>query len=112
MSSDWLANSLQINVICLIRHPAAFVNSLMRVNWHFDFDNFLESPGSIEEHLYQYRDQLESPPSDFVEEGALLWLCLNPVLTTYLQNLRIGRCGELRIFPHLRSLLSGKYSKL
>ena len=86
MSSEWLTDTFHMNVICLIRHPAAFVNSLSRANWHFDFDNFLNSPNLIEEHLYQYRDQLESPPSDFLEEGALLWLCLYTVLTTYLQN--------------------------
>jgi hypothetical protein len=36
-SSAWLAKNFDLAVVVLFRHPAAFYQSLKRLNWHFDF---------------------------------------------------------------------------
>jgi hypothetical protein len=41
LSADWLAKRFDMDVVILIRHPAAFVTSLMRMHWRFDFNTFL-----------------------------------------------------------------------
>ena len=37
LSAEWLAQVFNMDVICLIRHPAAFVYSLAKANWDFNF---------------------------------------------------------------------------
>jgi hypothetical protein len=81
-SLEWLAETFQVDIICLIRHPAAFVASLRTVNWRFSFQNFVDQPDLVGDWLYPFAAQLEDPPEDPVEEAALLWLCINQVLTS------------------------------
>jgi len=83
MSAEWLAETFKMDVICLVRHPAAFVASLMRVGWRFDFNQFLGQPRLMDEWLGAFAPQLENPPTGEAEEGALLWLCIYHVLMTY-----------------------------
>jgi hypothetical protein len=80
-SADWLARSFPMDVLCLVRHPAAFVGSLKRANWRFDFQNLLVQPRLMEEWLLPYADRLSKPPDNLIEEGALLWLCIYHVLS-------------------------------
>jgi hypothetical protein len=86
MSAEWLAETFQMDVICLLRHPAAFVASLKRLNWRFDFNQFLDQPQLMEECLHPFADQLARPPADMIGEGALLWLCIYHVLTSYIRR--------------------------
>jgi len=80
MSIEWLTKTFQMDVVCLIRHPAAVVASLKRVNWRFDFGNFLRQPQLMDDWLSPFAHQLESPPTSVIEEGALLWACVYFVL--------------------------------
>src|SRR5947209_3599913 len=36
-SSEWLAQRFDMNVVVLIRHPAAFTSSIKRLNWKHNF---------------------------------------------------------------------------
>jgi hypothetical protein len=82
-SADWIYNNFNSQNVVLIRHPAAFVGSLKRMNWRFDFTNFLKQPKLIEKHLSQYKDQMLVPNKDIIEEGSLLWCCIHEVINYY-----------------------------
>jgi hypothetical protein len=83
VSSEWLANNFELEAVVLVRHPAAFAASLKRLQWEFPFDHLLEQDSLMEEHLQQYRSEIERRPTDIVEQAALLWKCLYSVLFTY-----------------------------
>jgi len=83
-SVPWLVEHLRVRPVILIRHPAAFVSSLLRLNWRFDFDNFTNQPNLMKNYLAPFSRILrESKPTDPVEEAALLWNCLHHVIHHY-----------------------------
>ena len=85
-SAEWLAKTFNMDVVFLVRHPAAFVASLKRARWPVGFRTFLTQPRLVDDLLYPYVRQMENPPADFAERAALLWLCINHVLSTYAQR--------------------------
>ena len=48
-SAPWLARHFDMNVVVMIRHPAAFCSSLKKLNWKFDFNHFLVQPQLMRE---------------------------------------------------------------
>ena len=73
-STEWFAQKLNFKIVISVRHPLAFVSSLKRLNWSFDFQDLLEQPLLMRDHLEPYRSQMESAQSkDVIEQGALLW---------------------------------------
>jgi hypothetical protein len=61
-------------VVITVRHPAAFASSLKRLNWPFDFQDLLNQPLLMRDHLEMYRDEMQSMKSDDVlGQAALLW---------------------------------------
>ncbi len=84
MSADWLARKFNMQVVVIVRHPAAFYASLKRVNWHFDFANFSKQDRLMADYLADYRSLIVKEHKSFVEEAATLWLCIYHVLDRYL----------------------------
>lgn len=73
-SAAWFAKKLNCRVVVSIRHPAAVVSSLKRLNWPFDFNNLLDQPLLMRDHLEEDRAEMESLRSaDVVSQAALLW---------------------------------------
>jgi hypothetical protein len=73
-STPWFAKHLNCKVVITVRHPAAFASSLKRLNWLFDFQDLLEQPLLMRDHLELYRDQMQSIKSeDVIGQSALLW---------------------------------------
>ncbi|MFC2165103.1 sulfotransferase [Acidobacteriota bacterium] len=75
-SSEWLAQRFGMNVIVMIRHPAAFTSSLKRLNWSHPFSHFLEQPLLMRDHLYPFEDQIRDfadKEYDIVDQSILLW---------------------------------------
>jgi hypothetical protein len=65
---------LNFKIVISVRHPLAFVSSLKWLNWSFDFQDLLDQPLLMRDHLESFRSQMESAKSkDVVEQGALLW---------------------------------------
>jgi hypothetical protein len=85
-SAEWLTSKFNMDVIILIRHPAAFVGSLKRLNWDFSFLHFLDQPVLMREHLYPFeslmRDDINGK-HDFIQRAALLWKIINHVILGY-----------------------------
>ena len=73
-STPWFAKQLKCKVVITVRHPAAFASSLKRLNWLFDFQDLLDQPLLMRDHLELYRKQMQSIKSDdIIGQAALLW---------------------------------------
>lgn len=73
-STPWFAKRLNCQVVITARHPGGFVGSLKRLGWNFDFDNFLNQPLFMRDHLEADRVAMESmPKDDIIGQAALLW---------------------------------------
>jgi len=73
-STPWFAEKLNCQIVVSIRHPAAFAGSLKRLNWNFDFNNLLNQPLLMRDHLESDRAEMESiSRNDIVSQAALLW---------------------------------------
>lgn len=88
MSTDWIAEKFNADVIALIRHPAAFVASLKVKNWAHVFDNFVNQPGLMEA-LKPYKDQIityQNSEQDIIDQGILLWNLIYYRIHTFQQK--------------------------
>jgi hypothetical protein len=102
MSSDWLANTFEMSTVVVFRHPAAFYNSLRRMGWRFDFNNFLKQDDLMRDYLSELRPLIEKPNKTFVEEASILWLCIYTVLDKYIiknKNWIVKRHEDLSANP-------------
>ena len=86
LSSDWLAKNFDLEVIVLVRHPAAFAASLKRLGWRHPLEHFLMQEMLMERHLEPYRAEIASKPEDIIEQAAIIWKCLYDVLFAYVDS--------------------------
>lgn len=88
-SSEWLADRFNMDVVVMIRHPAAFVSSIKRLNWGFDYErNWLAQEPLMRDLLADFADQLSGYRGevDLVGEGIVLWNALYDVVSRYRQR--------------------------
>jgi len=85
-SAEWLQGTFGMDVIVVIRHPAAFVGSLKKARWSFRFNQFLEQPLLMQHHLRRFQPEI----ADFarrtvsiVDQGILLWNAIYAVVLKY-----------------------------
>jgi hypothetical protein len=85
-SAEWLADSFGMDVVVVIRHPAAFASSLKRLGWTFRFDHLLDQPQLMETLLAPFEDEIreaaEAPP-DVVRHAILFWRIVHQVTLDY-----------------------------
>jgi hypothetical protein len=105
-STGWFARRLRCQIVITVRHPAAFVSSLQRLNWSFDFTDLLCQPLLMRDRLEAYRSEIESIPSgDIVAQGSLLWkLIYRSVAEDRQKDLEISlvRHEDLSLDPLIR----------
>ncbi len=82
-SSEWLARRFNMDVVCIIRHPAAFILSLKKVGWDYDYRTFLGRKELLDDLLFPYVGILSTTPGDIVRNGSILWLCIYHSLKVY-----------------------------
>lgn len=75
-SAPWVAQKFNAAVIVCIRHPAAFVSSLCKLGWSFDFSNWTRQALFMRDCAGPYRSIIEScarnqPP--VLEQAIVLW---------------------------------------
>ena len=88
-SAPWLADTFDMTVLLLIRHPAAFVGSLKLKNWTFPFSDLLNQPLLIEDHLSEFQPDIQAythSPHNIVEQGALLWNIIYSTAARFKEN--------------------------
>jgi len=84
MSAPWLADRFGYRPLVVVRHPAGFVSSLLRVGWTPQFGSWLRQPRLMETLLAPWREEIERTQRadlDAIESGALFWrVCAGVVL--------------------------------
>ena len=89
-SAEWMAQTFPMDVVVLIRHPAAFVSSIKRMNWRFGFHQLLGQPALIERDLHPFESQMrqcrrlqEDKALDIIDEAILFWNVFHHVIERY-----------------------------
>ncbi|HEY2789688.1 MAG TPA: sulfotransferase [Gaiellales bacterium] len=75
-SSEWLAETFDMRVLVMIRHPAAFAASIRRRGWRHRFADFLEQPLLMRDLLGPYEVAITAAserPLGILDEAILLW---------------------------------------
>jgi len=85
LSAGWLYERYSASVICTTRNPLAFVASLKKQGWDFDFSNILNQKELVNRFFPQYRDTMQQAhiKSDIIERVSLLWNVLNTMILHY-----------------------------
>ena len=87
VSAGWLGTRFDLNVIVMIRHPAAFVASMKRLNWGFDPSRWaLSQPLLLKDHLAPLEEELKTlrdTQSDIIDQAALFWKVIYFVVLKY-----------------------------
>lgn len=84
--AEWLARSVDSQVVVLVRHPAAFVSSVKRLAWRFDTNWLLGQPALMKADLQEFRDDLiadRQGSSDIIDHAILMWRVFNSVVVRY-----------------------------
>ena len=88
-SADWMAARFDMDVVMVIRHPAAFVSSIKKLNWRHPFSHFLEQPALMRDHLNCFADDIREYAAhehDLIDEAILLWKLIHFRMIQYLQT--------------------------
>ena len=86
-SAEWLAQRFDMNVVVLIRHPAAFAGSVKRLDWRCPFGDLLGQPLLMERYLSPFAEQMRDyveHTRGAVEQAALFWKLLYHVGCQYM----------------------------
>lgn len=76
-ATPWLVKEFGMQPVVLIRHPAAFVNSVTKQGWRFNFQHLASQPELLADWLRPFKADIEqAAKSDWsaVAEVTLLWL--------------------------------------
>jgi glycosyltransferase involved in cell wall biosynthesis len=88
-SVKWFAKRLGCRVVIVVRHPAAFVSSLKRLQWPFEFEDLLVQPLLMKDWLEPFREEMEitqREPTDMIYQASLLWRVIYHVVWKYKQE--------------------------
>ncbi len=78
-SAEWLQQNMDMEVVIIIRHPAAFAESLKTKNWKHDFTHFIRQEKLMKGHLQPFEEEIkqflqdEKRQDDIIEHASLLW---------------------------------------
>ena len=88
LSAEWLAETFGMDVVVLIRHPAAFAASLKRLGWKHSFATFIQDgrvPKVLRPFEAEIREQAERP-GEVLAQAARLWRVLYNAVDGYRQR--------------------------
>lgn len=91
-SSEWLADTFDADVVVMIRHPAAFVNSVKGRGLRHPFSHFLNQPLLMRDLLHPYAQQIErfaATEQPLLDQGILLWNLIHHTILRF-QEVRPG----------------------
>ncbi|HYR29771.1 MAG TPA: sulfotransferase [Thermoanaerobaculia bacterium] len=86
-SAEWIARTFGSAILVTSRHPVAFVSSLLRLGWRFDFANLEQQPELMDTLLAEVHEDIECGrrlgANDHLVEAAYLWKILHHVIARY-----------------------------
>jgi hypothetical protein len=104
-SLGWFVHRLDCQVVVTVRHPAAFVSSLKRLDWRFDLDDLLQQPLLLRDWLEPYRSEMDivaRNPEDIISQAGLLWRIVYAIVDEYrrmVPQIQVVRHEDLSIDP-------------
>jgi len=75
-ATEWLAREFNMQPVVTIRHPAAFVSSIVRLGWRLDLvSDLLAQRNLMENYLAPYETEIADSrkDDDLVSQASLLW---------------------------------------
>jgi len=85
-SAQWFADKFGAQILILVRHPAAFVSSVLKRGWDFPFEHWLNQESLLRDHLSPFALEIEeyahTTPS-LLDQGILLWRAIYYVVHNY-----------------------------
>lgn len=85
-SSEWLADEFGMQIVVMIRDPAAFASSIKRLNWGFDYErNWLAQDLLMRDLLARRADEYRGYRGeiDIVGEAIVMWNSIYEVVDTF-----------------------------
>jgi hypothetical protein len=85
-SAEWLASTFDMQVVVVLRHPAAVASSYKRLQWAHNFEHFLNQPLLMSDHLHPFKAEIEEfarSKHQIVEQAALLWKLIHHLILHY-----------------------------
>jgi hypothetical protein len=89
LSAEWLAERFDMSVVVLVRHPAAFVSSIKRLNWLHPFEHFTRQERLMDTLLRPFASQVEvyaTTEQSLFDQAILLWKILHHAIAQYRQR--------------------------
>lgn len=86
LSTEWLTSRFDMNPVVLIRHPAAFVRSIIKKNWTYPFSHFLAQPILMRDYLQPFAVEISKCAKremPILEQACLLWRIIYSVVSEY-----------------------------
>jgi hypothetical protein len=86
LSSEWLADTYDMRVVVMIRHPAAFAASILRLGWRHRFADFTDQPLLMRDLLGPHEAEIRAAQAstpELVDEAILLWNILYGVVAGF-----------------------------
>jgi len=85
-SAQWFANEFGAKILIMVRHPAAFVSSILRRRWNFPFKHWLNQESLLRDLLFPFASEIEeyaSTARSLLDQGILLWRAIYYVVHNY-----------------------------
>lgn len=119
-SAEWLSDALGMDVIVMIRHPAAFASSVKHLGWPGGLMDMLSQPLLMRDVLDPFREDLERAANgtDVIERAIVGWRVVYHVVRRYqsqrpdwlfLRHEDVAR-GPVDAFPRVFSALGLRFA--
>lgn len=89
LSAEWLADHYGMPVVITIRHPAAFVDSVIRKNWRMRFERLTIQPRLIDALMPEMSDRLHDLAvrgHEMLENATVQWLLIHHAIRHFQQT--------------------------
>lgn len=83
---EWMYHHFNADIVVLIRHPAAFVSSLIVLKWYFPFKDLLKQEELIQTYLFNFRDKIKyyaKYEQKLIDQAILAWCLLHQTILHY-----------------------------
>ena len=93
-SAQWLQQTFDMDVLVMVRHPAAFCSSIKLKGWTFDFKHFLKQASLMENYLGIFEEDIRElvkardagAEKSSIEQAVVLWNCVHHTIHCYQQQ--------------------------
>ena len=85
-SAEWLANKFDMKIVVVVRHPAAFVSSIKKLDWPHPFAHFVDQPFLMNTVLAPFAAEIRDYSTrnyGIVDQAILLWKVLHFAIAKY-----------------------------